>query len=370
VYDLDVYDRNLDIQLNRWLRRAELALHQNNLVKARSYFYRVLGVDPENAAAESGLAQVNARLKNVEMQENRKKYEKEIIALWTEGMNYYNNGQFIFAKEKFNQILEIDPENAGALKYLSIIQGQVSKVTDLQADKMFTQGMEYYNMADYDRAAKYFNAVYAADPKRTDAREYYELSRKALNMSITEMSSRNTTAKAQARSRLADKDDSLLSSNQKIQKEMEMYFNQSVDLFNKGRYDDALKSFVALREKAIKDNYYDLNQQIREYTAKSRSAICEGYFKEALAFIKIEKNEEAIEKLKKALEYNKDYTPAVREYEKLTASLSQRYYEMGIKSYSAGQKARATDYLEKSLEYDPKKIESKKALDRIKALGD
>lgn len=369
VYDLDVYDRNLDIQINKWLRKADLALYQNNLIKARNYYYRVLGVDPENDAAESGLAQVNAKLKTVETQENRKKYEKEIIKLWSEGMDFYNEGQFIFAKEKFNRILEIDPENAGALKYLSIIQTQVSKVTDLQADKMFTQGMEYYNMADYDRAAQYFNAVYASDPKRTDAREYYELSRKALNMSITEMTSKTNKGR-QTKSRLAEKDDSLLSSNQKIQKEMEIYFNQAVDYFNAGKYEDALKSFVALREMALKNNYYDFNQQIRDYTAKSKNAIAENYFNEALSYVKIDKSEEAVEKLKKALEYNKDYTPAQREYERLIGALSQKYYDLGIKSYSSGQKQRAVAYLEKSLEYDPKKIESKKALDRIKALGD
>ena len=369
VYELDVYDRNLDIQLNRWVRRAELALHQNNLVKARNYYYRVLGIDPENESAEAGLAEVNKRLRVVELQENRKKHEKEIIALWTEAMSFYNNGQFIFAKDKLSMILEIDPENAGAIKYLAIIQTQVSKVTDLQADKMFTQGMEYYNMADYDRAAKYFNAVYAADPKRLDAKEYYDLSRKALNLSITEMSSKDVP-KGQIKSRLADKDDSVLSSNQKIQKEMETSYNQAVDLFNKGSYENSLKAFVALREKAIKNSYYDLNQPIREYTSKCRDNISSGYFKEAVSFIKIDKNEEAMEKIKKTLEYNKDYTPAIREYERLIIVLSQKYYDMGIKAYSSGQKSKALEHLEKSLEYNPKKIETKKALDRIKALGD
>lgn len=368
VYDLDVYDRNLDIQLNRWLRRADLALHQNNLVKARNYYYRVLGVDPENDQAESGLAQVNARLRSVEIQQNRKKNEKKIISLWSEAMDFYNSGSFIFAKEKLNQILEIDPENAGALKYLAIIQTQVASVTDLQADKMFTQGMEYYNMADYDNAAKYFNAVYASDPKRTDAKEYYELSRKALNLSIDEISSKASST--QSKSRLSDKDDSLLSSNQKMQKEMEISFNHAVDLFNGEKYEESLRAFVVLREKALKNNYYDLNQQIREYTSRARAAIAKNYFDESIALVKIDKNEEALEKIKKSLEYNNNYIPAVREHDRLVAALAQKYYDMGIKSYSSGNKAKAKEYLEKSLEYDPKKIESKKALDRIKALGD
>ena len=43
-----------------------------------------------------------------------------------------------------------------------------------------------------------------------------------------------------------------------------------------------------------------------------------------------------MEKLKKALEYNKEYTPAAREHERLLAVLAKKYYDLGIKSYSSG----------------------------------
>lgn len=368
VSDMDMYDRSLDIQIQRLLSRADLELHRNNLIKARRYYYQVLGVDPENEEAEYGLAEVGERISRVEIQQNRKKNEKKIITLWTEAMGYYNAGNFVFAKDKFKELLEIDPENAGAIKYLDTIETQVSKVTSMQADQLFTQGMEYYNMADYDRAAKYFNAVYAADPARVDAKEYYELSRKALNQAYTEISKKEAKT-APRKTRLTDKDDSILSSTQKVQKEMEEAYNGAVDLFGKGKYEEALTAFVSLREKAMRNNFYDLNQSIRDYSTKARDALAEKNYKEAMALIKNNKEEEALTKLNKALDYNKNYQTAAREKDRLLNSLAQYYYESGIKAYSSGNKKKALELLEKSLEFDPNKTESIKAIERIKILG-
>jgi len=368
VYDLDTQDRNLNLQINKWLRRADLELFRNNLVKSRNYYYRVLGIDPENAEAEAGLSKISAKLAEVEVRENRKKNKDKIVALWSEAMQYYNDGNFVFAKDKLKELLDMDPENAGALQYMAAIDKQVSKVTNMQADKLFTQGMDYYNIADYERAAQYFNAVYASDPSRTDAKEYYELSKKALNLSYTELS-KKAAADQKQKTRLADKDDSVLSSNQKIQKEMENAYNQAVELYNKGRYDEALHAFVAVREKAVSNSYYDLNQSIKDYTAKIKDIIADKYYKEALALIQNNKQDEAIEKLNKALDYNEKNAAAQREKEKVMNDLAQKYYDAGIKAYAAGDKKKAIGLLEKSLEYNPNKAETNKALDRIKLIG-
>ena len=368
VYDMDMYDRSLDIQTQKWLSRADLELHRNNLIKARRYYYQVLGIDPENQEAEEGLDEVSERISRVEIQQNRKKNEKQIITLWNEAMGYYKEGNFVFAKDKFKDLLEIDPENAGAIKYLDTIETQVSKVTAMQADQLFTQGMEYYNMADYDRAAKYFNAVYASDPSRIDAKEYYELSRRALNQAYTEISKKEART-APKKTRLTEKDDSILSSTQKVQKEMEESYNRAVDLFNKGKYEEALTAFVSLREKAMRNSFYDLNQSIRDFSTRARDALAERNYKEALALIKNNKEEEALAKLNKALDYNKSYQTAIREKDRLLNSLAQYYYESGIKAYSSGNKKKSLELLEKSLEFDPNKTESIKAIERIKILG-
>lgn len=370
VYDMDMYDRNLDIQMNKWLRKAAYQLHRNNLVKARNYYYRVLGMDPENQEAEAGLAEISEKLYQVEIRENRKKNEKKIIAIWEEAMGFYNDGNFVYAKDKFKELLEIDPENAAAKKYLDHIETKVGVVTAMQADLLFTQAMEYYNMADYDRASKYFNAVYTSDPSRTDAKEYYELSRKALNLSYSDLSGKVSSVSAQQRTRLVNKDDASLTSTQKVQKEMETYYRHAVELFNNGRYEEALKAFVALREKATSNNFYDLNSSIRDYSQRSRDAIAEKYYNEAMSLVQKDKLEEALSIINKALDYNEKHQLAIREKAKISEDIGQKYYEAGIKAYASGNKRKAIENLNKSLEYSPDKAEAVKALDRIKILGE
>ncbi|MCL2389855.1 MAG: hypothetical protein FWD54_04605 [Endomicrobia bacterium] len=374
IYDLDIYERNLELQVNKYLRRADLELHRDNLIKARDYYYRVLSIEPENAEAEAGLSELSKKLYQAEIRANRKKYEKEIIQLWNEAIKLFDEGNFVASKDKFREILDIDPENAGALKYMSTINVRISKINSMQADKLFTQGMEYYNMADYDRAAKHFSAVHTADPNRADAKEYYELSKKALNIAYSEETEKNAkSAQAQSKqkqvTRLADKDDSVLSSNQKIQKEMERYYNQAVDYFNNGRYEEALRAFVSLREKSIKNSYYDLNQSIKDYSNKAREAIAEGFYREGQAFVKQGKFDEALVKFTDAINYNPKFQSAIKEKENVSAALAQQYYDAGLKAYSSGNRKKAVELMEKALEYNPNRTDVAKTLERIKFLG-
>jgi tetratricopeptide (TPR) repeat protein len=94
-------------------------------------------------------------------------------------MELYNDKNFVFAKEKFKQIIDIDPENSGALKYLALIEAK-NKVSSAQMNTIFEQAMKYYKDGYYENASKYFSTVYTADPSRTDAKNYYEFSIKEL----------------------------------------------------------------------------------------------------------------------------------------------------------------------------------------------
>jgi hypothetical protein len=52
--------------------------------------------------------------------------------------------------------------------------------------------------------------------------------------------------------------------------------------------------------------------------------------------------------------------------ESINSVIAQQYYEQGLKAFSVGDKERAITLLERSLEVEPNKIESKRALERIK----
>ena len=56
---------------------------------------------------------------------------------------------------------------------------------------------------------------------------------------------------------------------------------------------------------------------------------------------------------------------AKKELERLNSVISQRYYEQGLQAFSLKDNNKAKTMLKKALEYDPKKSEAKKLLERI-----
>ena len=370
-YDLDMNDRIFEGQINRWLRRADLEFFRKNLIPARSYYQKVLDVDPENEEAKEGLGKVESKLGAIEARDNRKKREKEIISLWNEAMALYEKGEYAYAKDKLKSIILIDPENAGAKKYLDMLDSRLGKITSAQADVFFNQGMEYYNAEDYESAAKYFNAAYAQDPQRADAKEYHELSKKraASSKAAPKPSVSKSTAAVSAGGS-ASTGGSAWSSNQKIQKEIEADYNEALKLFNQAKYEEALKAFTQLREKAVKNNYNALSESIRDYSQKARSAISSAHYKEALVLAQKESYEEAYEKLNKALEYDAKNADAKKEKEKTANIISQKYFDAGMKAYAAGDKAKAVTSFETSLKYNPQRSDAAKVLEKIKMLGE
>jgi tetratricopeptide (TPR) repeat protein len=187
-------DRLVHISISELLNKADLEFYRNDLIKSMRYYNEVLSLDPDNSIATKGIATIKAKRAKIEAQKNRKKYAEQIIALWNEAMELYNKENFVFAKEKFERIVDIDPENKGALKYLNIIKAKTDKVVKAQIDNIFKQAMQHYNAQEYDKAAKYFNAVYIADPTRIDAKDLYDKSIKA-NKNITSVREKSKSIK-------------------------------------------------------------------------------------------------------------------------------------------------------------------------------
>ncbi|MDR3124534.1 MAG: hypothetical protein LBU10_01470 [Endomicrobium sp.] len=180
IYELDVQEKILEVSVNKFLCKAQKEYENNNLIKARIYYKEVLGVDSANVQALEGVAKIDKILKEISVDENAKTNAKKIRSLWQEGVEFYNEKNFVFAKEKFEEIVSIDSKNPGAIKYLNLITTQLSNITAVQAKVIFEQGMRYYNEKNYKEAAKYFSAVYVIDPNMIQAKKYYILSKKAL----------------------------------------------------------------------------------------------------------------------------------------------------------------------------------------------
>lgn len=354
--DLDQIEKDSSQKIDKYLARADVALLRNNLLKAKSYYSKVLLIDNTNKTAREGLAKLEEELSEQQIQQNRRKHAKEISKYWVEAMNHFDKGEFVYAKEKFLKITEIDPKNAGALQYLDFIDKKVKKVNRIQANTVFEQGLKKYNEKEYEEALKYFNTAYIADTSRTDIKEYINKTQEQINL-LKEQRQSLTPSVSKGNG---------LVTNTAIDKEMTKIYNKGIEQYNTKDYIGAIKTFDSLRDKSEKYKYYNYNEAAADYLKRAKAAVARQLYSEGQDFELSEDFVKAYNKYQEVLKYDSSNANAKKSISQLSSVIARKYYEQGIQQFANGKKQEAISLLETSLKYDPDRNETKKALSQIK----
>ncbi len=345
--DLEQSDIDMSGKVEKYTARADAAMLRNNLVSAQKYYQKALSYDENNEQARKGLESAQAKIKEQEAYLNRKKHQKEISDYWVKAMNHYDKGEFVFAKDELLKITEIDPENAGALQYLSFIQKKIDKVSSVQANNIFKQGMEEYENRDYEKALSYFNAAYISDPSRDDIKEYIDKCKEQIVIY------KNT-----------EKEEIFLT-NKQIEEQMKDVYNKALEYYTLKDYESSINTFEQLRAMSYKYKYFNYNDQIKSYTEKAKLAVSKEYYSQAKELEKNENLEAAYDKYEEAYQYSDKNEQAKKDMDRLKEIFSQRYYSQALKSFKDGDSAAAEELLRKSLQFEPEKPEAQKLLEKI-----
>ncbi len=359
--DLGQTEMDFANKIDKYLARADSALLRNDFIKAQKYYTKVLQIDSSNATAREGIIKVNEEIKEQEIYANRKRHQKEISEHWVKAMNHYEKGEFVYAKDELTKITDIDPTNAGALQYLEIIQKKIDKVNAVQSNNLFKQGLAEYEQNNYEKALSYFNAAYLSTPSRTDIKEYVDKCEQQINaakkMVLDE--TQNDTKSDNSASSLET------ITNKQIEQQMKKIYEKGLEQYSLKDYKGSLKTFKQLKALSDKNRYYEYNEQIKSYISKSNKAISKQLYNEGKKLELQEKLTDAYDKYKEAISYDNTNSAAKKSIEKINSVIAQQYYDEGLKAFSVGDKDKAIKLLKKSLEAEPNKIESKRALERI-----
>jgi tetratricopeptide (TPR) repeat protein len=348
-------DINFSKKIEKYIAKADKALLKNNLIKARKYYSKALLLDSKNSIAREGILNVSKKIEEQQVYNNRKKHQKEITKYWIKAVNYYDKGDFVYAKDEFNKILEIDPTNAGALQYLEFINKKIEKVSSLQTDSIFKQGVAEFNEGNYEKALSFFNAVSLADPSRkADVQDY-------INKCNFQIDKANKALLNNNKSSLKGKSNS----NKQIKKEMKDIYDTGLEHLAHKDYISAFETFAKLKIMSDKNKIYDYNKQITNYINLSVREISKQLYEEGEQLEMKEQLEQAYEKYKLASKYDSSNNKAKSKLEQLKTVIAQKYYEDGLKYFSAGNKKQAISAMKKALQYEPNKIEVNRFLKKI-----
>ena len=353
----DLYQTDMDFsdKTGKFIAKADSALLRNNLVKAKQYYEKALMLDPKNKQALEGLEKTDESIKEQEIYANRKRHQKEIAEHWLKAMKYYDNGEFVYAKDEFNRILEIDPKNAGAIQYLSFIQKKVDKVNAVQSQNIFKEGIVEYEKKNYEKALSAFNAAYLSNPSRDDIKEYIVKCEEQIN---------KAKQAALAEAQKNTKSDKLLT-NKQLERQMKKLYDIGVEQYTLKEYKEAIDTFAKLRAISEQNRFYTYSDQIKSYTLKSNKALSSIAYNEGRDLEMKEKITQAYEKYKEALSYDETNSLAQKAIDRINAVTAQNYYDEGIKAFSVGDKEKAIELLKQALEAEPSKLEAQRALERI-----
>jgi len=122
--------------------------------RALTAFEEVLELDANNAPARQKKAETLSKI--------------GIAQLLERGKAFYQQNQFLKAMEIFNQVLEQEPGNAVSQRYIEDCQNQLS----LQVEKYFNQGMDYYAAEDYREAIKMWDKALQINPNHAQSKSF------------------------------------------------------------------------------------------------------------------------------------------------------------------------------------------------------
>jgi tetratricopeptide (TPR) repeat protein len=158
-------------------RKGIEAQSQGKFKEAIVYLERALELDPASQTIKNMLYKVKSQLR------------EEIKAKLDRGIELANQKRINEAKELFNEVLRLDPDNPTASDYLKKFStpGAVSVMSKEQIRKLYYEGVALYVEVKYKEAIAVWRKVLEADPEHQEAKNSInraELELKEMNRRI------------------------------------------------------------------------------------------------------------------------------------------------------------------------------------------
>lgn len=158
--------------INDYLAQGKVYFSEGNLKLAKDAFNNVLALDPNNNEAKEYLARIETR-------------RIELIASYTtEAKNKEKAKDYPAAIQMWQKVLELDPDNAEAKTAIAKLEKKTTPpkpetkppekklATKEEIENLYKKGVSYFNAQNYEEALKVFKQVLAIDPQHKGAKDY------------------------------------------------------------------------------------------------------------------------------------------------------------------------------------------------------
>lgn len=331
-----------DSQLKGKVTQAKTLYAQGQLVDAYIISLQVNHVAPWMDENNELLASIQKSFQELEESDKREKLLVQVNDLFARGEKFFEEGNLIDAQLNFETVIGLQPNHAGARGYLRQIEGHFQ----LFIENFYKEGLAAFAEEDYERAKSQFEKVLVINPNHPEARAQ-------LAACIEILENRRKLEAAETK-----------------QENISRKYKEALNAYKAERYQES----IALFKEALELD--PANEEIRRYLTSANDILYRQYLLKAQEYSGRGEWEEAIHHLRLALEYNPQSMDAKdslvniqRRWDLQRRVASQNLYKEGLEAFLGGDKKRAKEIWQKSLELDPDNQEAKRGLSRLASEG-
>ena len=150
-------------ELNNELRKVKDLIEQKKSKEAYELLEKLYSKYPENS-------EITEMLENIKRNINKQQYEQTLKDIILEGLNIYKKGNIQGAIVKWQEGLNIDPENQQLKGYIKSAQEKLETINNLP--KILNAGLEIYKTGNITEAINKWEEVLKIDPGNKQAINY------------------------------------------------------------------------------------------------------------------------------------------------------------------------------------------------------
>ncbi len=166
----------LQMQIDEHFSRGEQHFMMDELVPARQEFETILALQPNHPGARTYLRRIDERFKSL------------IQNFYDTAMRAFSAGDYPQAKEFFEKVLVVQPDHAEAQEQMERVKrlmDEAQKAAEKRARMemvrpIYQSGTAAFQKKDYEAALEKFEQILQIDPENTEAKRYEIISRDIL----------------------------------------------------------------------------------------------------------------------------------------------------------------------------------------------
>lgn len=325
----------IDAKTRSHIRKGGYYYRNNDLLAAYGEFKNVLVLDPVNTEAREYLQKIKEHSNTIVTEKKFRQAEA-----------YISEDRLPEAKEQLENMQELLPDDTRAREYLAAVNAKLQEKTKQRIDAMYKQGIEFYNIKEYNEAISLWEKVLMLDPQNEGAQKYTSLAKEELT-------------KLDAARQEKEKEI-------QVKKAAELY-SEGLKSYNSGNLEKARWLF----EESIKLN--PVQQDSIGALAKLNIQLAEDAYNKGLKYYNEKKLEDAVTQLQRSGTLNPARAEAKELLGRAQAELAaerktraEEYNKQGLIEYTQGNTAKAIELWEKALKLDPGNGTIQNSLERAK----